>query len=66
VLASVPDALLTDDVGGREFATAAAARTRYRDYLLTRLRAPRDFVGQAIEARERRRLEPPKRLQARR
>jgi hypothetical protein len=66
VLASVPDALLTDDVGGREFATAAAARTRYRDYLLTRLRAPRDFVGQAIEARERRRHEPPKRLQARR
>jgi hypothetical protein len=66
VLARVPDALLTDSVGGREFATGDEARARYRDYLLTRLRAPRDFVAQAIEARERRRKEPPKRLHARR
>ena len=66
VLDLVPDALLTDDVGGQEFATAAAARERYRDYLLTRLRAPRDFVAHAMDARERRRHEPPKRLHARR
>ena len=66
VLARVPDTLLTDDVGGREFATADDARARYRDYLLTRLRAPRDFVAHALEARERRRREPPKRLHARR
>ena len=66
VLARVPDSLLTDSVGGREFDTAADARARYRDYLLTRLRAPRDFVSQALEAREQRRREPPKRLHARR
>jgi hypothetical protein len=66
VLALVPDALLTDPVGGQEFASADDARARYRDYLLTRLRAPRDFVAQAAEWRERRRTEPPRRLMARR
>ena len=66
VLALVPDALLTDAVGGREFATADEARARYRDYLLTRLRAPRDFVAHAAESREQRRREPPRRLHARR
>jgi hypothetical protein len=66
VLALVPDELLTDDVGGQEFATAEAARSRYADYLLTRLRGPRAFVAQAIEAQARRRSEPPRRLQARR
>jgi hypothetical protein len=66
VLALVPDELLTDDVGGQEFATPDAARTRYADYLLARLRGPRAFVAQAIEAQARRRSEPPRRLQARR
>jgi hypothetical protein len=66
VLAEVPDELLTDEVAGREFATAAAARARYRDYLLTRLRPPRDFVAEAVAARERLRREPPRPLSARR
>ena len=66
VLASVPDALLTDTVGGREFDTAEEARARYRAYLLARLESPRAFVAQALQAREQRRTEPPRRLQARR
>lgn len=66
VLALVPDSLLTDTVGGQEFATADAARARYGEYLRTRLATPRDFVGQAVEAQQRKRVEPPRRLQARR
>lgn len=66
VLALVPDELLTDAVGGQEFATADEARARYRDYLLARLTSPRAFVAAAAEAQARRRAEPPKRLQARR
>ena len=66
VLARVPDALLTDSVGGREFASASEARARYREYLLQRLEAPRAFLAQALEAREQRRREPPRRLAARR
>ena len=66
VLALVPDALLTDAVGGREFATADEARERYGAYLRTRLAEPRAFVAQAVEAQARRRTEPPRRLQARR
>jgi hypothetical protein len=58
VLAAVPDDLLLDAPAGAEFASADAARARYRDYLLTRLRAPRAFVGGAVEAREQRRREP--------
>ena len=66
VLAEVPDELLTDPVGGREFSTAAAARARYRRYLTTRLRAPRDFVAEAVRARDLRRAEPPRPIPARR
>lgn len=66
VLAEVPDELFTDPVSCREFTTAAAARARYRDYLLTRLRAPRDFVAEAGRAREHLRREPPRPLSARR
>ena len=66
VLALVPDSLLTDAVGGQEFATAPEARERYGAYLRTRLAGPRDFVAQAIEAQQRKRAEPPRRLQARR
>jgi len=65
-LAQVPDELLTDPVTAPEFATADAARTRYREYLGTRLRAPRDFVGEAVRAQERLRRERPRPLSARR
>ena len=66
VLASLPDALLTGSSSGGDFATADAARARYRDYLLTRLRSPRAFVAEAIGARERLLREPPRPLSARR
>lgn len=66
VLALVPDALLTDDVGGQEFAHADDARARYREFLLARLAGPRAFVAHALETREQRRREPPRRLHARR
>jgi hypothetical protein len=66
VLARVPDALLTDPLGGREFASAAAARARYVEYLTVRLRAPRDFVAEATRAQAQARREPPRPLSARR
>jgi hypothetical protein len=66
ILAQVPDALLTDPVSCREFSSAEAARARYRAYLTTRLRAPRDFVAEAIRARDELLREPAQRLSARR
>jgi hypothetical protein len=66
ILAQVPDALLTDPVSCREISSAAAARDRYRAYLTTRLRAPRDFVAEAIRARDEVLREPARRLSARR
>jgi hypothetical protein len=53
-------------VAGREFASAAAARARYREYLAVRLRAPRDFVGEATRAQEQARRAPARPLSARR
>ena len=58
VLAAVPDDLLLETRRAAEFPSAAAARARYRDYLLARLREPRAFVAQAAEAREQKRREP--------
>jgi hypothetical protein len=66
VLAEVPDTLLTDPLSCPEFATAAAARARYSEYLLNRLRAPRDFVAEAVRALDHLRREPPRPLSARR
>jgi hypothetical protein len=57
VIEQVPDELLT----GPEYATDAGPeqlRARYRDYLGTRLRAPRPFIAEAVEARERLRRMP--------
>jgi hypothetical protein len=65
-LAKVPDALLIDPVSGGEFATAAEARARYREYLLARLDASKSFVDAAVAARETVRAEPRRRVQARR
>jgi hypothetical protein len=66
VLAKVPDALLTDPVSGGEFTSAAAARARYREYLIARLAASNAFVSAAIAARDAARSEPKRRVQARR
>jgi hypothetical protein len=66
VLDEVPGELFMDPVAGREFASAAAARARYREYLAVRLRAPRDFVGEATRAQEQARRAPARPLSARR
>jgi hypothetical protein len=61
----VPDELLTgpeygSDAGPREL------RSRYRAYLGARLQAPRPFLAEAMEARERLRRMPPLPQSARR
>jgi hypothetical protein len=65
-LEQVPDELLVDPIGGREFASASAARARYREYLEVRLRAPRDFVAEAARAQGQARSAPARPLSARR
>ena len=66
VLATLPDALLTDPVSCPEFASADDARARYRAYFAARLRPPREFAAEADRARARQAAEPPQRLSARR
>ena len=66
VLRAVPDALLTASPSGAEFATADEARARYGRLLAERLREPRAFVAQAIEARGQVLASPPLRRPARR
>jgi hypothetical protein len=66
VLGAVPDELLVDPHGREPFGGPEEVRARYRAYLATRLRAPRDFVAEAVRAREARLREPPRRLEARR
>ncbi|MBO9663850.1 HipA family kinase [Dokdonella sp.] len=48
IVAQVPDAWL---LGDAPFADAAAHRAAYAQYLCRRLRAPREFVAEAIRAR---------------
>jgi hypothetical protein len=48
VLGSVPDEWLASEP---RFASAAEHREAYAEYLLSRLRAPRDFVREAVDAR---------------
>ena len=66
LLDTIPDELLVDSRAGDPFDDAAGARGRYLEYLLTRLREPRDFVAAADRARETRLREPRRRLEARR
>ena len=63
IIAAVPAELLeaADATTG-----AHAARERYLHYLVGRLAAPRRFVTEAVEARDRARREPPRPLGARR
>lgn len=65
-LDAVPDELLDSEPLSAEFATPAAARNRYVTYLETRLRAPRAFVGSAIEAQQALRDGTAQRLSSRR
>lgn len=66
VVGQLPVELLAPAGGADAPAVARRERERYLEYLLTRLRAPRTFVGEAERARERARREPPRRLSARR
>jgi hypothetical protein len=66
VLAAIPDALLVAPPFESDAPSPDALRDRYRSYLLTRLAAPRYFVGAAISARERLLAEPPRPISARR
>ena len=66
VVNAVPDALLLDPLIAHDFPSPDRARDRYREYLVTRLEAPRAFVLQALQAREVRLQQPIKRRQARR
>jgi hypothetical protein len=66
VLGAVPDDLLLDPKNKNEFATGDAARARYGEYLRTRLTAPREFVAEAVRAKELRAAEPIQRRSARR
>ena len=66
VLEAVPDSFLAQDSAADEPTTAEAARTRYLEYLTTRLTGPREFVNEAIEARDLLLRQPPLRRPARR
>lgn len=66
VLRQVPGELLMDPAGGRDFPTPDAARDRYLTYLRDRLRPPRSFIAQAVDARARLLTEPPRPKSARR
>lgn len=65
-VAGVPDALLRDETIAVDFSKPAAARRRYVDYLTLRLREPRSFVTEAIQARSRAKKMKPRRVAARR
>jgi hypothetical protein len=66
IVASLPDALLSDPAVAADFATPQAARERYLGYLLTRIAAPRGFVAEATAAKSKAASEPPRRLHSRR
>lgn len=66
VLAAVPDALLEDERIAGEFASAAAQRVRYIEYLRNRLAPPRTFAATAEAERINALAAAPVRLSARR
>jgi hypothetical protein len=65
-VAGVPDDLLEDKTVAVDFPVPDAARRRYVDYLVTRLRPPRAFVAEAVHAHVRAARVAPRRLAARR
>lgn len=66
IVGALPDALLEDRSVAADFATPDAARERYLAYLTTRIRFPRAFVAEAVEARAKLEREPRPRLHSRR
>ena len=65
-VAAVPDDLLEDKTVAVDFPVPDAARRRYVDYLAARLRPPRAFVAEAVDAHARAARIAPRRLAARR
>ena len=67
VVATVPDDLLMDPIGGKtDFASGAEARDRYAWYLRTRLAGRADWLAEAERAQQQLRIEAPQHLKARR
>ena len=66
IVAEVPDDLLKSPAIAADFSNPQQARERYANYLITRLRSPRAFVEEAVEARARAGRMPPLRMHARR
>lgn len=66
VVAAVPDELLAEPAIMVDFSTPDAARTRYAEYLIGRIRSPRSFVDEAREAQRRGENNPARRVHARR
>ena len=67
VVASVPDDLLMDPIGGKtDFASGDETRDRYVWYLRTRLAGRADWLAEAGRAQQQLRIEAPQHLKARR
>lgn len=66
VLSLIPDELLLDPHERKPCPGAEAVRERYLEYLTTRVQSPRDFVAEAVQARDSVLREPPRRMEARR
>lgn len=66
VVAGVPDELLMEPAMVMDFPSPEAARTRYAEYLIARIRSPRAFVDEALAARERAQRTPAQRVHSRR
>ncbi|MEO8575131.1 MAG: HipA family kinase [Gemmatimonadales bacterium] len=66
VVAAVPDELLTSPAIVADFKSTDKARDRYASYLITRVKSPRAFVQEAIDAKGRAGRMPPLRVKARR
>ena len=66
IVRTLPDELLSSPAIAADFPDAESARRRYADYVVTRLRAPRAFLDEAVLARQRADRIPPRRVMSRR
>ena len=66
VLDAVPDDFFSSAALRSDFDSPDAARDRYAEYLITRVKSPRAFVDEAIAAKERGANTPPRRVMSRR
>jgi hypothetical protein len=66
VLNAVPDDFLSSAALRSDFNSPDAARDRYAEYLMTRVKNPRAFVDEAIAAKDRGANTPLRRVMSRR